>query len=860
MTTNEYQNFDTKRFFSDLCGAELRKSGTNTVYRCPRSNGKAHEIYVVTDGPKNGVWSCHHANCATETGCSVSKGGPCHFLQLVEPDLSTASALERLKEYGRADPRGGVSTPPPRKPAASAVEKPKKVWSSLSELAAKIAGWPPVAATVGKGGRVYGSPWVYHTKDGREAGAIIRIDGNGKKTFQQVKRVEGGWIAGGLPEPRPLYRLPHIKDGAVVLIVEGEKCADALAGILPSGNWWVTTPSQGAKSPQKSDWSTVSGKKVVIFQDNDQAGRDFASTVTGLCRKAGAVGVSVVEPFYGKDENDGRDIADFIQDGGQSETIIDSIARAVSESEPLQKIPTIRIEYGLGTISKMANAGITALMAGKAGIYKRSNDLVMIREDEKSKLCGIRWPIGEPKIIPVSPAVIRDKLDQSAIWERFDSRTQQWITARPPRDAVETIMSQEWEQLPELSMIFETPTMRLDGSIVDRPGWDKTTGIFFMPRAGEHWNIPNNPTSNQIKAAKEALLEVHCDFPFEKECHRAAAIAGILTLLSGLIYSNRPLFMWDANVRGAGKTLGADVCSLIATGRDFPKMTQGIDASEDDKRITALAMAGARSALIDNIVGKFGNSSIDTAITSEGSWKCRLLGQNRTWEGPIFITWFATGNNIEVQGDLSRRVIPIKIMSEEERPEQRTGYRHSDLRAWVRSERVRLATAGLTILRGYQVAGKPDQKLINFGSFEDWSKTVRNAVVWAGLADPYEGNEDIQQKADTDAVALGNLLQAWYATFREIPITLAKIAKMEPLKDPEEEKEIKHNESLEALKEALSAIAGNDRGDGWNLRKAGQILTRFEKRVIRGLRLEQCEKTYLGCPWKVKRMDVFNPK
>lgn len=515
------------------------------------------------------------------------------------------------------------------------------------------------------------------------------------------------------------------------------------------------------------------------------------------------------------------------------------------QNEENREVPLIRIMLGVGTLKDMTDQAINALIGAGVEIYQRAGDLVSVKVDERVKLTGIRWPPGEPRIMPLSGASLRENIDLVSEWERYDSRDGAWKTARVPRDIVENIMGRgEWD-FRTLTMVFETPTMRIDGSLVDKPGWDDTTGIFFMPKPGESWNIPQNPTANDIKAAKVALEEVHCDFPFEKPCHRGAAVAGILSLLTGLTFTNRPLFLWDANVRGAGKTLGADVSCIIATGRDFPKMVQGADDSEDRKRITALAMIGARAVLVDNIVGKFGNAAIDAALTANGVWEDRLLAQNKTWKGPLFLTWFASGNNVEVHGDLARRVIPIRMLSEEERPERRTGFKHADLRAWAKSNRVRLATAGLTLLRGFVNAGRPDQKLFNFGSFEEWSELIRNAVVWADFDDPCKGNEDIQEKADTDVLAFSAVLQSWYALFKEVPYTLAKIARLTPEEG---------DDKLPNLIDALTNLAPNDKGGGWNIRKAAWSFRRYEKRVIKGLRLEQCAETKTGAAWKVKVM------
>lgn len=50
--------------------------------------------------------------------------------------------------------------------------------------------------------------------------------------------------------------------------------------------------------------------------------------------------------------------------------------------------------------------------------------------------------------------------------------------------------------------------------------------------------------------------------------------------------------------------------------------------------------------------------------------------------------------------------------------------------------RAKLVVAGLTVLRAYHVAGRPDQGLPVFGRFEEWSDWVRSSLVWLGMANP----------------------------------------------------------------------------------------------------------------------------
>src|SRR5262249_16255834 len=160
-----------------------------------------------------------------------------------------------------------------------------------------------------------------------------------------------------------------------------------------------------------------------------------------------------------------------------------------------------------------------------------------------------------------------------------------------------------------------------------------------------------------------------------------------------------------SNVRGAGKGLLAAVAGIIVTGsqiptRNYPQGRYGVDVEEMRKAITAVAVAGDRMVLLDNLDGRLGDPVLDPALTTTFS-QDRLPGHTTTLRPPLRGTWWARGNNATVGADTSRRVLPIRLESPEERPENRTEFRHEDLLAWVRQERRRLLTAALTILAGY---------------------------------------------------------------------------------------------------------------------------------------------------------------
>ena len=184
------------------------------------------------------------------------------------------------------------------------------------------------------------------------------------------------------------------------------------------------------------------------------------------------------------------------------------------------------------------------------------------------------------------------------------------------------------------------------------------------------------------------------------------------------------------------------------------------DDDEFRKRITALARNGDNVVLIDNVSGTLGCPSFDSALTST-RWKDRILGVSETAEFPLSIVWIATGNNVAIVAYTSRRTCHIRLESPEEKPEERSGFRHPRILDHVRSHLHTYRAAALTILAAYVRAGRPSMGLRHWGSFEGWSDLVRNAVVFAGLPDPGETRQALAERCDTQANALRALIHLW---------------------------------------------------------------------------------------------------
>jgi len=199
-----------------------------------------------------------------------------------------------------------------------------------------------------KWGRIEADKWVpypislthpYRTATGGLYGYVVRYETpTGKETVPLTawKHESGAvkWHQKSFPKPRPLYnldRLAHAPAAAVVL-VEGEKCADALQGIvdgaMKQADIVATTWPGGARAIQHADLSPLRGRAVILWPDNDIPGRramdDAAATLAGYGCRLKTVAAPVDAP-------DGWDIADgILQDQWDFGAIIAHIRSAAT--------------------------------------------------------------------------------------------------------------------------------------------------------------------------------------------------------------------------------------------------------------------------------------------------------------------------------------------------------------------------------------------------------------------------------------------------------------------------------------------------------------------------------------------------
>jgi hypothetical protein len=403
------------------------------------------------------------------------------------------------------------------------------------------------------------------------------------------------------------------------------------------------------------------------------------------------------------------------------------------------------------------------------------------------------------------------------------------VHALPSDSSVAAVAARgEWPELRPLIGVAESPLLRADGSVLQLEGYDEASGYYYMP-ALDFPRVPESPTKEDAISARDALLEVVCDFPFASDAHKAAWVALLLTLFARpAIDGCVPLGAIDATTRGTGKGKLADATAILALGREAAKVPQPEDDKECRKVITSLVDEGEVFALFDNIANVIAYASFDAALTAT-VWKDRVLGSNRTICAPMKITWAATGNNLELGGDTARRTLHIRLESPLENPEDRQDFKH-DLLTWVRAERPRLVVAALTILRAYVVAGRPDMECKAWGSFESWTRLIANAVRWIDLDDPQTTRVNLEDGADATKGALAALMDGWRKLDPGEGLTAkAAIAALYPQRHNEEPPD-----GYDDTREAIEILCPSVPGKPPSAMRLGHVLRGARRRVIRG--------------------------
>ena len=397
----------------------------------------------------------------------------------------------------------------------------------------------------------------------------------------------------------------------------------------------------------------------------------------------------------------------------------------------------------------------------------------------------------------------------------------------PPKDLVKTLMERGYSlKLPVLVGVVNCPQLAADGRILDMPGYDAKTRVFYDPRGARFPAIAESPAWADVVAAKERLLLLFHTFDFQSEKDRAVALSLVLTRLARIGMATAPLHAFDAPVAGSGKSMLVDIVSILATGERATVFAQGPDLEEFEKRLSVQLMTGRQIIAIDNINNGLDGDLLNQSLT-QPKVDLRILGQSRKVTVRCSAVNTATGNNLRLVGDLTRRALIARLDPKTDRPELRQF--DYDPVVDATEHRGELVAAALTILKAYCVAGMPGRPA-KLQGFAEWSDLVRGALMWVGLEDPAATQERLREN-DPKLTRLIRIATVWRDAFGAYATTVAEaVAKAEEKKRVEVSWDFKTEPVNPDLLDAFLAVAR--RGAAINPVALGAYLGSEAERVV----------------------------
>jgi hypothetical protein len=222
---------------------------------------------------------------------------------------------------------------------------------------------------------------------------------------------------------------------------------------------------------------------------------------------------------------------------------------------------------------------------------------------------------------------------------------------------------------------------------------------------------------------------------------------------------------------GSGKTKLAKMIRTTHGGVLRGEMPR--DADELRKSITAALMDTTGPVIaFDNVTGVIRSSVLEALLTS-ADWTDRWLGQNKSVTAANDRLWLASGNNAQFGGDLARRIATVRLDPPEANPHLRTGFKISNLDAWMRTVRGELLTALLIVARGWVVADMPSED-VRSDDYARWVGGLRGLLGWAGFPGVF-GGASAEVAVSSDDEEWHHFLVALHGAFGTDPFTVKDV-------------------------------------------------------------------------------------
>jgi hypothetical protein len=630
--------------------------------------------------------------------------------------------------------------------------------------------------------------------DGSETGQVKPAPGSVTSEGRTLKYVSPGRADN--PPQLPVLRAVQHPD--VVLIVEGVKQALAALAWAPvtwsiyriTGIWSWRVAGDGQDDPgtPTPHLAVVQGRNVVIVPDADAKTNirvfDGATALGEACEAYGASSVKFARiPGAGKDGLDDL-LGRLPNDDARRSMLLSWVAKAHARPADLDKreqkvmrkaldlkhaaertataVTTgdERTPIDVGGDQRQASLDLLGALVERSGgvrVFQRDNELVRVRRAKDGK--GGDGPL---HAVALGRSGLRRELLDVTYPYAVGAK------GRAPAglsDSLIDLVADHYDRFPWLAGVTRSPLVLADGTVLTASGYHAASGVYLdLTSDVQGIDVPDHPLDADIVAAVSLICDDlfamdgaggYDGWAFKSVADRTHAIAGLITPVIRASVSKVPMLLFDGLHRGVGKGGCLDVIHRIAFGAPAPIQTTPKSDEEMDKRITAKLRASADTVCLDEVQDDDGSrlvsNSLGAALTSE-IYEGRKLGSSEMLSLPQKASWYGLGNNIEIPGDMVRRVYTCRMASDRNDLETRDNFRH-DLDAWVPEHRAELLRAVLVLVRAWYARGRPPApRAFGFKSFTEWQHVVGGILHLAGIRGFLSTVLEVRENADSEFV------------------------------------------------------------------------------------------------------------
>jgi hypothetical protein len=597
-------------------------------------------------------------------------------------------------------------------------------------------------------------------------------------------------------------RLPDISAASTVVVPEGLSDLIAFYSLNPPADWVAISPTDGA-AQLCPEWlpPRLCNKHVLIVPDCDSAGEIMASN-WGAAIAPFAASVRIVRLPLGPSPNsENNDLRHYIAQGAQFDDF-----RALADSADLVEASSIQAKaepQSLATDSEANGESVVQVdsedeepcdasidrqtiifdthtktidqICGEAGaaldftgrFFNRTGSLIEIRDDAASPVSDSATLIGRLAEIteffqPIGTGSEDDNED-----EETESGNGFYLTFPSPIASAFLHNPAQLRRFRSISTFTRSPCFTVDWRLINKPGYDLESGVYYSGPAIEPNESGERPHLNN-------LLDGFC---FEETAaSRTNYIAVLLTsLLSLRFIGARPIALFSANQPELGKTMLAQIIAILRNGKKSPTISYNENDEEFEKRICAEVRGGADVIIIDNAKPRRGRRSpfIASACldrsTTDAIVSFRVLGTSSTIAVENTIQFCLTANSPQVDPDLVSRSVPINLFFEGDKSK-----RHFEIASpeqYALDHREEIVAELLGMVTRWIAAGKKEGDRVSRFDKAGWGRIIGGILSEAGeegfMANAAEASERFdparQEFADLLALMAGTGALVWTA-------------------------------------------------------------------------------------------------